>query len=35
MRGTKNWGKMHAFGLKFALECFGLKGVFVKFLYHF
>jgi len=26
---------MHAFGLRFALEGFGLKGVFVKFLYHF
>ena len=35
MHGTKNWGKMHAFGLRFALEGFGLKDVFVKFLYHF
>jgi len=26
---------MHAFGLRFALEGFGLKGVFVKFLYCF
>jgi len=26
---------MHAFGLRFALEGFGLKGVFVKFLYYF